>query len=143
MEIARLIGVSAVFVLVQFLAAVPWIVVLNRDHSITLWAQLRRGLRPFLLSFAVITAFVAAGYKIEQDYDVLKTLGRAYGCVLYLQLILDFFVLVFGILLLVWPRAAAVAMAAFREGVRQPMFWFFIILATLILLVMPFIPYFT
>ena len=46
-----------------------------------------------------------------------------YGSLLQLQLIVDFFIVGFPLLMKVWPKGGAVAFAAFREGVRQPMFW--------------------
>ena len=49
-----------------------------------------------------------------------------------------------GVMLLVWPKGGAVALAAFREGYRQPMFWLLIVLSRRSLLVVSMvIPYFT
>jgi ABC-type transport system involved in multi-copper enzyme maturation permease subunit len=62
---------------------------------------------------------------------------------LQLQLTADFFVVVFFVLLYAWPRGGAVALAAFREGVRQPMFWLLAAAGLMLLLVSPFLPYFT
>ena len=62
---------------------------------------------------------------------------------LHLQLAADSFVFVFMLLLAIWPKGGAVALAAFREGIRQPMFWLLLGLALLLLIVFPFIPYFT
>jgi ABC-type transport system involved in multi-copper enzyme maturation permease subunit len=70
-------------------------------------------------------------------------MGRAYGALLTLQLMLDFFVVVFALLLLVWPRGGAVALAAFAEGVRQPMFWLLTIIGLVVMLILPILPYFT
>src|SRR5262249_55526534 len=78
-----------------------------------------------------------------KDRDLLATVGRWYGVVLSLQLFFDLFVVFFGVMLVVWPRGASVALAAFREGVRQPMFWFFIVFALVLMVIMPFLPYFT
>jgi len=50
---------------------------------------------------------------------------------------------VFPLLLLVWPKGGAVALASFRECLRHPMFWFIFVLALLLLLTMPIVPYFT
>jgi ABC-type transport system involved in multi-copper enzyme maturation permease subunit len=46
-------------------------------------------------------------------------------------------------MLWLWPKGGAVALAAFREGVRQPMYWVLTILALLALAATPIIPYFT
>ena len=50
---------------------------------------------------------------------------------------------VFAVLLLTWPKGAAVAVAAFREGVRQPMFWLLTFAAALLMFVSTLVPYFT
>src|SRR5262249_27258896 len=73
----------------------------------------------------------------------LLALGRIYGALLHLQFLADAFVLLFALLLTVWPRGAAVALAAFREGIRQPMFWFIFSFVLLFMVLSPFIPYFT
>jgi hypothetical protein len=46
-------------------------------------------------------------------------------------------------MLLVWPKGGAVALAAFREGTRQPMFWLLTGFGLIFMIVSPFIPYFT
>jgi hypothetical protein len=75
--------------------------------------------------------------------DALEIAGRCFGAALQVQLVFDFFVLVFAILLRVWPKGGAVALAAFREGVRQPMYWLLAGAAFVFLGVSVFIPYFT
>jgi ABC-type transport system involved in multi-copper enzyme maturation permease subunit len=86
---------------------------------------------------------VAFLLTVFQDPGWLLILGRVYGAILHAQLIADLFVVVFVVLLAVWPRGAAVALAAFREGLRQPMFWLLFALALGIMVASPFIPYFT
>jgi hypothetical protein len=80
---------------------------------------------------------------LVRDPESIDSWGRFYGVVLQIQLIIDFFILIFPLLTLVWPKGAAIAQAAFREGFRQPMFLLLLILAMLFLFVWPFIPYFT
>src|SRR5262249_4484467 len=46
-------------------------------------------------------------------------------------------------LLRIWPQGAAVGLAAFREGIRQPLFWLITVAALGVLLITPFLPYFT
>jgi ABC-type transport system involved in multi-copper enzyme maturation permease subunit len=128
-----------VFVLIQLLAAIPWLaIVFGAD---------RRTIRAFLPQAAgiLIGGGVLGGivFFFMQDKDVLGTIGRWYGLVLQLQIILDFFVLVFWLLLLVWPRGGAVALAAFREWLRHPLFWFIAVGAMMLILISPIIPYFT
>ena len=62
------------------------------------------------------------GLGFIQDPETLETVGRLYGALLHLQLAADLFVVVFLLLLIVWPKAGAVALAAFRnvEVVRRP-----------------------
>jgi ABC-type transport system involved in multi-copper enzyme maturation permease subunit len=77
------------------------------------------------------------------DPKDLTRWGRFYLSVLHLQLAADFFVGVFWLLLTFWPKGAAVALAAFQEGVRQPMFWLLFGTALALMLISPFMPYFT
>jgi hypothetical protein len=157
-----LYGTGVVLVLVQILAAVPWLLMLNWDAfrtSISAQPKHARSINsrdwsnwqawgllvPFAL-FAVagvvlIPAVLAAG--LIQDRESLEITGRLYASVLHLQLMADLLVAVFCALLFVWPKGGAVAFAAFREGVRQPMFWLIAAAAFLLMGVTPFIPYFT
>ena len=73
---------------------------------------------PLLLVFAV------------QGKDMLEVCGHIFGAgVLQLSLLADVFILLFTLLLWVWPKGGAVAQAAFREGIRQPLFWLIFIVA--------------
>ena len=59
-----------------------------------------------------------------RDAASLRWYGRVYGAVLHLQLLIDLFILLAAAAsCCVWPKGGAVALAAFREGCRQPMFW--------------------
>jgi hypothetical protein len=130
---------------IQAVAALPWLaaLTLNDYASLLRFGTWLKILPRTVMGLVITAALIALGLNYEQEPEMLTTVGRFYGAALYTQLVLDFFVLTLGLLLLVWPRGAAVAGAAFREGVRQPMFWFFTVFATLIMLVMPYIPYFT
>jgi ABC-type transport system involved in multi-copper enzyme maturation permease subunit len=126
--------------LIQVLAALPWLsVVLRAD-----WPTLRKYLLP--LAGGLVGAGVLVGIILGfvQDRDLLGSLGRWYGFILHFQLILDFFVAVFMVMVLAWPRGGAVALAAFREWLRHPLFWFIAVAAAVLIgLVSPSIPYFT
>ncbi len=87
----------------------------------------------------VLTALLGA----VRDRGTLETFGQAYGAVLHLQLFADGFVLAFAVLLTAWPKGGAVARAAFRESYRQPMFWLFVGFAVMLMVLSPFVPYFT
>lgn len=134
---------GVVLAAVQFLAALPW-----------LWAIDPRGFEratrtPVTLAYVVGGVFGAgiavaayAGYK--SDAVSLEWNGRyVYGAVLHLQLLIDLFILMPNALVLVWPKGGAVALAAYREGLRQPMSWLIVVVAVVATWVSVFIPYFT
>src|SRR5205085_6413203 len=69
--------------------------------------------------------------------------GKVYGSILHLQLLVDFFILAPLVLLWISPKAGAVALASYREGWRQPMFWLIASFAVMLMAVSIVIPYFT
>src|SRR5262249_34831664 len=81
------------------------------------------------------------GYR--KDPTKLDFDGQLFASVLHLQLIVDFYLLLFAALVRVWPKGGTVAMAAFREGYRQPLFWLISAGVLLLLVVSMVIPYFT
>jgi ABC-type transport system involved in multi-copper enzyme maturation permease subunit len=131
-----LAGVCAGMFLLQALAALPWLYVLSR-----------RSLREQLpLVGAVAGAvFIVFTWMVDYYSDPLEQAraGRVYMAVLHLQITFDLFVGGFMLLLAVWPKGGAVALAAFQEGVRQPMFWMLTVLGSCVMVVSVFIPYFT
>jgi hypothetical protein len=142
-----------VMVVVYAAAAVPW-VLLGFDERGTLSEQGRRALRNpfdrrasglvlFVIGLLVIAPPVIVFLLGSVDPATLETLGMVYGSTLQLQLIVDFFIIGFPILMLIWPKGGAVAYAAFREGVRQPLFWVLFAFGLLALIVSPIVPYFT
>ena len=134
--VASLGLVCLLLTLIQALAALPWL------HIVT-----KRPLREYIKVLGAVAgvAFVGLFYFLYEysDPGVLSQAGRVYTSVLQLQLMVDGFVLVFWLLLLLWPKGGAVALAAFQEGVRQPMFWMLTLAGSLIMVVSVFIPYFT
>ena len=128
--------------LVQVIAALPWLAAVDPQ---TFRSALRK---PVNWAIAVGTCLalgiaLALFVRIVQDASRLVIWGKAYGAILHAQLTIDCFCLVFPLLMLFWPRGTAVALAAFREGVRQPMFWLITAFAGGIMLISPFVPYFT
>ncbi|QDU21581.1 ABC transporter permease subunit [Urbifossiella limnaea] len=134
---------GVVLAAVQFVAALPW-----------LWAIDPRGFERATRSPRALGTIVAgvigagiavaayAGYK--SDANSLEWNGRyVYGAVLHLQLLIDLFILMPNLLVLVWPKGGAVALAAYREGLRQPMSWLIVVVAVVATWVSVFIPYFT
>ncbi len=126
---------------VQELAALPWLVAVGtrtrrRLREAGFWVQ--------IVGVAVGLGAVAAYFMNENnDPAILARWGRLYCAVLHLQLGADLFVGSLALLLTLWPKGGAVAFASFREGLRQPMFWLLMLAATMMMLVAPFIPYFT
>ncbi len=135
---------------VQFLAAVPWLLVLTihpkQEPGSNLAPPGPSPLRALGIALALaLGSGLIGGFLLDgsRDIDLLDLVGKAYGSVLYLQVQIDLFVAVFALLAWLWPKGAAVARAAFREGYRQPMFWLLVLLAFALMFLFPFIPYFT
>jgi hypothetical protein len=144
--------VGAVLMVIQVLAALPWVLTLTRSaYARSMVSTVASGggrlLRAYLgriitLLLAVIVTPIAFSYSVQEG-SALEVWGHAYAVVLQLQLILDFFVFFFFVLLRIWPKGGAVALAAFRESIRQPMFWLLTLFAFVLIVVAVFVPYFT
>jgi hypothetical protein len=151
------IVIGAILLLVQLLAALPWLAVALsagrpafeslRDYftglSVSGQRAVSRGLLrlgTLLFSLVVVPILLLV---LAPEREALELAGRCYGAALQLQLVLDFFVLGFAVLLRLWPKGGAVALAAFREGVRQPMYWLLVGAAVVLMTISLFIPYFT
>src|SRR5262245_57052808 len=112
-----LIGV--ILAAVPFAAAVPWLAAADLEGFKTLarqpksWGQSLAGLAGAGLLFALLLGSV-------QDQERLQLWGRTYASILQILFTADVFVVVLLVLLVVWPRGGAVALAAFREAIRQP-----------------------
>jgi ABC-type transport system involved in multi-copper enzyme maturation permease subunit len=147
------IFIGAILLLVQLLAALPWLAVaLTSGHTIydslrALFGGISGSARVILTRLGgIVLAMVVVPIlllTLAPDREPLEIAGRFYGAILQLQLTLDFFVIGFMVLLRVWPKGGAVALAAFREGVRQPMYWLLVGAALALMTVSLFIPYFT
>src|SRR5262249_3736030 len=139
--------IGALLVLVQLVAALPWLAVIffTRADLVALRKKpLPNWLLPRLAVAPGCCLLIPAVFRwVVQDRESLEISGRVYAGVLQLQLTLDLFVLGFAGLLAVWPKGAAVALAAFREGVRQWMFWLLLGMAAGLMFLSIFIPYFT
>jgi hypothetical protein len=137
-----------VLVAAQFLAAVPWLALLNWDllrswrrraPASEILAWVGGGLAALLVAGVAVGAFI--GYVPESER--VRFMGRLYGAALHLQLNVDLFIFVFLVLMVLWPKGGAVAVAAFKEGLRQPWYWLLTGGVALFLLASAFIPYFT
>ena len=137
----NLMAVCVGLLVVQAVAAVPWLMALDRRRpqrlrQLALWGS---------LLFGAIVLGLVWGFFLGQtgDAKALEGWGRFYLSVLQLQLAADLLVLIFWIMLKLWPKGGAVALAAFQEGVRQPMFWLLAGAALLLMLVSVYLPFFT
>lgn len=139
--------VGFVLMLVQLLAALPWLSLAFVSSAD--WQALRR--RPFsswllnrlAIALAVCVAVPFLVLLLVQNRESLEIVGRLYGGVLQMQITVDLFILLFALVLWLWPKGGAVALAAFREGVRQGLFWLLTGLAAALMFASVFIPYFT
>jgi len=133
--------------LAQLLLAIPWVVVAFvtpagrrslRKQPFAAWF-----IRPILAGVAVCIATPFVLFELVQDRGSLEVLGRLYGALFQTQLTLDLFILLFGLLLWLWPKGGAIALSAFREGVRQWVFWLVMLSATAAMCFSILVPYFT
>jgi hypothetical protein len=131
--------------LVEAAAALPWVTTVLANRSLSGMEMLREAFRPRVLLGILVGCVGLAVVSVifGQEHDTLEVVGTAAGFLLELQLIVDFFLLGFPLLMKVWPKGGAVAFAAFREGFRQPLFWVLFLFGILALVVSLVVPYFT
>jgi Na+-transporting NADH:ubiquinone oxidoreductase subunit NqrD len=140
--LVNLIVAGLILALFQTLAAIPWVAAFD-GRPFRQWITDPKVLA--YLSGGTFALGVLLGWYMSTlgEVDELSRMGRYFGAILHAQLILDFAVLAPRVLLAIAPKAGAVAVAAFREALRQPMFWLIAVLATLLIAVSMVIPYFT
>lgn len=138
-----LVAAGIVLAAIQFVAALPWLWAIDQK-------SFAKSVRSGGTVATVVAALLAAGVAIamflgyKADSANLGWYGRyVYGAILHLQLLIGLFLLLPHLLVLVWPKGGAVALAAYREGWRQPMFWLIIVFAIVVTWVSVVIPYFT
>ncbi len=134
-------GIFLCMLLVQYVASIPWVAALffRRDQVGSSFLQRLGTVVIVWLSAGAIAAIFVA-FQSRQSFE---TWGYFFAGLLQVQLTLDAVILAMAALLLVWPKGGAVAQAAFREGVRQPMFWLIVLFAFIALSGAPIVPYFT
>ncbi len=129
-----------ILAVIQVIAALPWLYALDPNGF-------RRTLRDpkslgyFALAVLALGEGLAFFMGLRGDSTQLGLFGRFYGGVLHLQLLIDLFIYAPYFLTLAFPKAGAVALAAYREGWRQPLFWLifaFGFFATWIAVVLPY-----
>jgi ABC-type transport system involved in multi-copper enzyme maturation permease subunit len=141
-----------ILLLIQYAAAVPWLLAITwrsvppRDKVST--ATVKGWPLHLVLGAGLAGAVVLGlvfGFLMENtgDRETLESFGRWYAWILQLQLYADLIVVILALAMWLWPKGGAVARAAFREGYRQPLFWMLLGLASGMLFISPFVPYFT
>jgi hypothetical protein len=141
-NLTSIVVFSFILALVQAVAALPWLCALD---PVKFGREARRpgAWMAFLGAVVGLTIVLVAIINFRNDPEKLTFDGRVYASILQLQLRVDFVVIVLAVMLWLWPKGGTVALAAFREGYRQPMFWLIGGLIVLILIVSMVIPYFT
>ena len=144
----QLLGTGLVLSLIQVVAAVPWAGAVGWDLISSWFRQPGQGgpVGKVLTILGVIVGIALVPVVLMvtiHDRETLEWWGRIYGSILHLQLSLDAVAVPLVAILWVWPKGGAVALAAFREGVRQPMFWLLTGFAFTLMTISPIIPYFT
>jgi len=141
-DFVTLVLSCSVLALIQLLAALPWLAAVDPR---TFFSYLRRPESWLYGLIGVVAVGAGAALFLENNTDrnTLAGYGRIYGAVLQAQLTADFFVLVFAVALKLWPKGGAVAHSAFRESLRQPMFWLLFFIALFLMWLVPLLPYFT
>lgn len=131
-----------VLVLVQALAALPWLYAIE-PLQFRSAARQPGVLGAFVLAVLVGGAGLATFMGYQNDPTKMEWWGWVYGLVLHLQLAVDTAILALGVLLVLWPRGGTVARATFQEGYRQPMFWVLLLAVVVAMFFSAIIPYFT
>jgi len=131
-----------VLTVVQFAAALPWLWAVD-PNSFRRLAR-RPGTWVNLLGAIIgVTVVAAVVMTYQRGASMMELFGRSYGALLHLQVAVDVFIAVFAVLLFAWPKGGAVALAAFREGIRTPWFWLIAVIAVFAFFVAMVFPFFT
>lgn len=133
--------------LLQFLLAIPWavIVLLKREEREALWKNPYSSwvLQRVAIAVAISVAAPVLLFNTVGDKASLEVAGHFYAAFLQIQITVNLFIAGFALVLFLWPKGGAVALAAFREGVRQWPFWLLTLLAAFAMIISIFVPYFT
>ena len=133
---------ALVLAIFQVLAAIPWVSALD-NRPFRKWIADTKVLGYIGGGMVALAAGLTWYIRSIGDLAELERFGRYYGAIFHQQLIFDFIVLAPRLLLVVWPKGGAVAVAAYREALRQPMFWVIGGLASALIFTSMVVPYFT
>ena len=126
----------------QVIAALPWLFALDPKGFRNSFRD-PKSLGLSVLGVLAIGIGFAAFLGFRGDSSHLGIYGRVYGGFLYQQLLIDLFIYAPYFLTLLFPKAGAVALAAYREGWRQPLFWMIYAFGNIATWVAVVLPYFT
>src|SRR5947209_11730812 len=138
----NLIVAGLILALFQAVAAIPWVQALD-GRPFRRWVTDPKVLSYLSGGWFGLGVLLALFMNSLGDLDDLAFYGRFYAAIFHAQLVLDFAILAPRVLLVISPKAGAVAIAAYREAIRQPMFWLISVLATLLIALSMIVPYFT
>lgn len=138
----NLILAALILMIPQVVAALPWVNLVD-GRPFRRWIGDTKVLAYIAGILLLGTAILAWYINSVGDISELERFGRYFGAAFHFQLIIDFIILAPRMLLPIWPKGGAVAIAAYRESLRQPMFWLIFGLAALLILASMVIPYFT
>ena len=143
-----LLPLGILLVLLQAVAAVPWLAALTWDWLSPRLAQMTWR-QIALYALLGLTGIVAAGllpvlfWNLVREPAGLELWGRFYAFILEGQLIADVFVIDFVVWLWLWPKGTVVALGAFREAIRPLTFWLIVAGVLLGMAVFALMPFFT
>jgi hypothetical protein len=92
------------------------------------------------LGISLLIAGFIGSHSVSSN---LNFYGRAFGAALLMQLEIDVFLYAPFFVTLIFPKAGAVALAAYREAWRQPLFWMITVIGSALIWFAAYLPYFT
>jgi ABC-type transport system involved in multi-copper enzyme maturation permease subunit len=131
-----------IFGLLQLAVALPWWFAFD---SSGVRAAFKVRTNPGILALIIfaVVGFASSFLSFENASSNLDFYGRAFGAILAIQLEIDLFIYGPYLLALVFPKAGAVALAAYREAWRQPTFWMIGLAGCAATWIAVYLPYFT
>ncbi len=137
--LTQLIPVCLILFFLQGLATVPWLIALSRRSFREQWPLLWKVIAGVTLGGLVFGVLL----RSNSEPGIVAMWGRFYCSILSLQIGIDLFIGIIWMLLTLLPKTGAITLAAFQEGLRQPMFWMLTIAGVLGMIISIVIPYFT
>jgi hypothetical protein len=142
MQIVSQLLPCLVLTALQFVVALPWLWAID-PNSFQKMARRPGTWVNVIGAIAGVTVLAAVMMTYQRGANLMELLGRFYGSLLHAQVVVDLFIGAFAVMLVFWPKGGAVALAAFREGIRQPMFWLIALVSIGTFVVAMMLPYFT